>query len=329
MPASHAIKAALSYDGFTDTNRLDSGVRPAGSRPSLPPRRERFVEGAFAGGAFFDGDDGAALVGIDQRHVEPGALLQELQIAGALGVDVGKADQEEAVGDLHRQRRQRRAARLLVRLHQDAWHIADTAAGEILRQDEGQFRGVARRQRTIGVAAERHRHLELAVGDLDVGAHGDVGLLVAGGLHRFGAPDHRADILLALGIGRILVIEDDALRHRRDVVLRRLADTIRNLRPRGRRALILRRFHDLWLRPEQAGDAVDERLAPEDAGADQEQHHAHRDRALERTWGGGARRLRLAIAWRADARARRRGLWRVAISLVHGVVAPGIGLVGI
>ena len=54
--------------------------------------------------------------------------------------------------------------RLLVGLHQDARHVADAAAGKILRQDEGQFGGVARRQRGVGVAAEQHRHLELGVG---------------------------------------------------------------------------------------------------------------------------------------------------------------------
>jgi hypothetical protein len=42
-------------------------------------------------------DDGAALVDIDQRHVEPGALLQELQITAAFGLDVGKAYQNQPV----------------------------------------------------------------------------------------------------------------------------------------------------------------------------------------------------------------------------------------
>ena len=92
------------------------------------------------------------------------------------------------------------AARLLVGLHQDTRHVADAAARKIRRQDEGQFRGVARRQRGVGVMAERHRHLELAVGNFDVSAHGDFRLLVAARLDRFGAPDHRADILLALRV---------------------------------------------------------------------------------------------------------------------------------
>src|SRR6266568_4544538 len=100
----------------------------------LPPGRERVVEGALAGGAFFDGDDGAALVDVDQRHVEPRALFQKLQIALAVGIDIRQTDQEEAVGDLDGEPRQRRAARLFVGLHQNARHVADAAAGEIRRQ---------------------------------------------------------------------------------------------------------------------------------------------------------------------------------------------------
>src|SRR6266436_3165708 len=103
--------------------------------PLFPPGRERVVERAFAGGAFFDGDDGAALVDVDQRHVEPRALLQQLQIAGAVGIDIRQADQEEAVGDLDREPRQRRAARLFVGFHQNARHVADAAADEMRRND--------------------------------------------------------------------------------------------------------------------------------------------------------------------------------------------------
>ena len=37
--------------------------------------------GAWARRTFFDRDDGAALVGIDQRHIEPRAFLQERDVA--------------------------------------------------------------------------------------------------------------------------------------------------------------------------------------------------------------------------------------------------------
>src|SRR5215472_13990718 len=70
------------------------------SKALLAPGRKRVVEGALARRALLDRDDGAALVGVDQRHVEPGALLQKLDVARAVGVDIGEADQEEAVRDL-------------------------------------------------------------------------------------------------------------------------------------------------------------------------------------------------------------------------------------
>ena len=84
---------------------MDSQVAAA----LLAPGRERVVEGALTGGAFFDGDDGAALVDVHQRHVEPRALFQKLQVALAVGIDIRQTDQEEAVGDLDGEPRQRRA----------------------------------------------------------------------------------------------------------------------------------------------------------------------------------------------------------------------------
>jgi hypothetical protein len=64
------------------------------------------------------------------------------------------------------------------------------------------------------------RHLELAVRDLDVGAHREIAGLAAGAFDLFGAPHHGADILFALRLRGILVIEHDALRHRRNLVRR-------------------------------------------------------------------------------------------------------------
>src|SRR3978361_894375 len=119
------------------------------------PGRECVIERALAWRTLLDGYDGAALVDIDQRHVEPRALLQKLNVASAVGLDIRQADQEEAVGDLDGKTRERGAARLLVGFHQDARHVADAATGEIRRQDEGQLRGMAGRQRGVGVAAER------------------------------------------------------------------------------------------------------------------------------------------------------------------------------
>src|SRR4051812_15509698 len=150
MPAGNnqGVYAGSPNGGLPAEPTLSAIIRKA-ARPAalLAPGRERVVERAFAGGALFDRDDGAALVDVDQGDVEPGTLLQELQVALAVGVDVGKADQKKAVGDLYREASQRGAARLLVGFHQDARHVADAAAGKVLRQDEGQFGGVAGRQR--------------------------------------------------------------------------------------------------------------------------------------------------------------------------------------
>jgi hypothetical protein len=81
------------------------------TRRLLPPRRKRVREGAVAGGAFFDGDDGAAAVGVDQRHVEPRPGLQQVDVARAVALDIRQPDQEEAVGDLEGETGQRRATR--------------------------------------------------------------------------------------------------------------------------------------------------------------------------------------------------------------------------
>src|SRR5665647_2692577 len=90
-PPSSGLSAAKIRYRFMSTSRNLQGND--GRRSGLlPPRRERVVEGALAGGALFDGDDGAALVDIDQRHIEPGALLQELQVARAVGLSNVDAD---------------------------------------------------------------------------------------------------------------------------------------------------------------------------------------------------------------------------------------------
>src|SRR5678809_1272150 len=48
-----------------------------------------------AGRPLFQGDDGAAVVVVDHRDVEPAPLLQQLQVAILVGVLVGQADKVE------------------------------------------------------------------------------------------------------------------------------------------------------------------------------------------------------------------------------------------
>src|SRR4051812_4000073 len=102
----------------------------------LTPCRESIVEGALSRAALFNSDDSAALVDIDQRYVEPRTLLEKLQVTRAVSVDIRQADQEESVGHLDRESRERRTPRLLVGLHQDARHVANAGPGEIGRQDK-------------------------------------------------------------------------------------------------------------------------------------------------------------------------------------------------
>src|SRR5262245_693294 len=70
---------------------------------SLFPCREGFVEDTLAGGAFFQGDYGAAVVVVDDRNVEPTALLEQLQVALPVALHTRQADEKEAAGDLDRE----------------------------------------------------------------------------------------------------------------------------------------------------------------------------------------------------------------------------------
>src|SRR6476469_5595381 len=86
---------------------------------SLPPGLERLVKGAFARRALFEREDRAAAVVVDDRNVEPAALLEKLQIALHIAFDRRQPDEEEARRHLHGESGERRAARLLGLLHQD------------------------------------------------------------------------------------------------------------------------------------------------------------------------------------------------------------------
>src|SRR5438552_19161649 len=59
----------------------------------LLPGLEGVGEDALAGRAFFQSEDGAAVVVVNDRDVEPAALLEHLQIAILVGIDVGEADE--------------------------------------------------------------------------------------------------------------------------------------------------------------------------------------------------------------------------------------------
>src|SRR3954468_7341752 len=112
-----------------DGSRLS--LRSAGMTAELlPPGLERFVEGALARRALFEREDRPAAVVVDDRYVEPAALLQELEIALHVAFDCRQSDEEEARRHLHGKAGKRRAARLLGLLHEDAGHVLDAAERE-------------------------------------------------------------------------------------------------------------------------------------------------------------------------------------------------------
>jgi hypothetical protein len=68
----------------------------------LLPSLERIGEHALAGRTLLHREDGAAVVVVDDRNVEPTALLEQLQIAILVGGHVRQADQLKGGGDLDR-----------------------------------------------------------------------------------------------------------------------------------------------------------------------------------------------------------------------------------
>ena len=72
------------------TNRLtpETGRKQTSADPYSPNAANASLNARSPGAPFFDRDGGAALVDIDQRHVEPRALLQELQIARAIDIAI-------------------------------------------------------------------------------------------------------------------------------------------------------------------------------------------------------------------------------------------------
>src|SRR5262245_55100742 len=128
---------ALIFESMLDhAYSVPPMLSPRRRRSLLVPGRERFREGAIARCALLQCQDRASTIGVDDRDIEPRPLLEQLNIALLVGLDRRKPDQKEAVGHLHGEASERRAARLFGLLHQDARHIGDAAAGEIGREVE-------------------------------------------------------------------------------------------------------------------------------------------------------------------------------------------------
>ena len=107
---------------------------------------------------------------------------------GRRGESCGEADQVEAGPDLHREPRERHAARLLGPLHQDAGNLGDAARGKIRRLEHDLDR-VGGGQPLVGVGSERPGHCQLALRHFDVGADRKLGRLAQGRGDHLGSPD--------------------------------------------------------------------------------------------------------------------------------------------
>ena len=121
--------------------------RRTASRLLLPPGRECVGEHAIARRAFFDRQNGAAIVVVNDRDIEPRPLLEQLNIALHVRIGRREPDQEESGRHLDRKTRKRDAAGLLGLLHQHAADFGYAAVREIRRQVNMIVDRVARRQR--------------------------------------------------------------------------------------------------------------------------------------------------------------------------------------
>src|SRR5215472_8281224 len=91
--------------------RLTASCVSASTRPSPLPRPsgKRFRERGLSGRTLFDREDRAPTVVVDDRDVEPGALLQELHVALKVGFDGRQSNQKIPVRDFDRLSSQRNA----------------------------------------------------------------------------------------------------------------------------------------------------------------------------------------------------------------------------
>src|SRR6266571_4486927 len=106
---------------------------------SAAPGDECFLERSFSGRALLDGQNGPATVVVDDRDVEPGALLQQFHVA--LHIALGRRDTVEKESGLHLHGKpcQWRAAGMLALSHQNGRDIRNAAQGKIGGEIEYDF----------------------------------------------------------------------------------------------------------------------------------------------------------------------------------------------
>src|SRR6476620_10826609 len=84
------------------SSRADPERLLLGSGGGHVPASEGIAEGAIAGNALLQSQNGAAAIVVEDGHVDPSALLQELDVPAIIRRCIGQTDQEEAIRHLHR-----------------------------------------------------------------------------------------------------------------------------------------------------------------------------------------------------------------------------------
>src|SRR5207247_7522456 len=93
----------------------------------------------------------------------------------------------------------------------DARKVGNTSGWKIGRQVEYDLDHMARRQRLVRVAPYRHRHIDVALRNLQFSFYGKLGRLLWSRRHGLGSPNHRSRVTLPFRVRRIFLLEYYAL----------------------------------------------------------------------------------------------------------------------
>src|SRR5665213_3926709 len=107
------------------------------------PSGERLFEDPVARSALLERHDSALAAFIDQRQIEPLAILEETKVVRDIRIDALQCHPEEAFGDLRRSADKRLSTRILGRLHHNTRHVANALARKSGRRLDDHFHHMA------------------------------------------------------------------------------------------------------------------------------------------------------------------------------------------
>src|SRR2546428_9103965 len=142
--SSTAIPCAVSTNSCPSPTSSPSPKGPWPDNDAYFPCSEGCFERPLAGRALLDCQDCAPSIVIDDRNIEPGPIIEQFAIALHVAFAGRKADENDPGRYLHAGNCERRTARLLCLLHQDAQDIRNPAEREIGRYFESHLDSVAR-----------------------------------------------------------------------------------------------------------------------------------------------------------------------------------------